>query len=404
MKRNALMIASMAAILALIAYMALDLYQASRQEVIAQFQEQQRLIARHVANQIEKHLGRDGREIQVLVAHRAVQCHDLGQIAQEVQVALEASGRKHHENVFVYNEQGVIIQSSEERAIGLDHSRRDFFLWARVPENRGKLLVCRGGTQNGTAPTAALGSCFLLATPIYRESEDLTGKELTGEFAGVAAMEVNLGEFLADQLSHASRMGRSLQIWLIAKDGTLLYHPEHPEIVSRNVQSPDSSCAACHGSFEHVKDALRVGEGTTHYQVKDRPARLAAFAPIRYQNVSWLAVVSAPYDLATAFVRYSGRKILILLCLVALAVAAGSNVLYRSYRLRLSAEEQGRQWQEKQVLHEQIRVSEERHRTLVENARDSIFSLAADGTILSLNPAFETITGWRQRRLARQTI
>ena len=38
--------------------------------------------------------------------------------------------------------------------------------------------------------------------------------------------------------------------------------------------------------------------------------------------------------------------------------------------------------------------SEERHRSVVETVRDVIYMLSADGTLLSLNPAFETMTGW----------
>ncbi len=44
------------------------------------------------------------------------------------------------------------------------------------------------------------------------------------------------------------------------------------------------------------------------------------------------------------------------------------------------------------ALHE----SEEYNRRLVEEARDVIFSLAPDGKIAALNPAFETLTGWQQ--------
>jgi len=43
-----------------------------------------------------------------------------------------------------------------------------------------------------------------------------------------------------------------------------------------------------------------------------------------------------------------------------------------------------------------LQKSEQAYRELVENARDVIYNISADGTILSLNPAFETITGWTQ--------
>jgi len=43
---------------------------------------------------------------------------------------------------------------------------------------------------------------------------------------------------------------------------------------------------------------------------------------------------------------------------------------------------------------ESLRESERRYRNLIENAPDVIYSLAEDGSITSLNPAFERITGW----------
>ncbi len=44
---------------------------------------------------------------------------------------------------------------------------------------------------------------------------------------------------------------------------------------------------------------------------------------------------------------------------------------------------------------EALKESEERYRNLVETARDIIFTLSSDGTITSLNPVSEYITGWK---------
>jgi PAS domain S-box-containing protein len=41
-----------------------------------------------------------------------------------------------------------------------------------------------------------------------------------------------------------------------------------------------------------------------------------------------------------------------------------------------------------------LQQSEERYRTLIETARDVIYTLSPEGNIKSLNPVFETLTGW----------
>ncbi|MCC5807264.1 MAG: PAS domain S-box protein [Opitutales bacterium] len=48
---------------------------------------------------------------------------------------------------------------------------------------------------------------------------------------------------------------------------------------------------------------------------------------------------------------------------------------------------------------EAVLRSEERYRSLVEGARDAIFSLSSDGSFTSLNAAAETLTGWKGEEL-----
>lgn len=47
-------------------------------------------------------------------------------------------------------------------------------------------------------------------------------------------------------------------------------------------------------------------------------------------------------------------------------------------------------------------ASEERFRNIFNNAKDIVFTLAPDATFTSLNPAFETITGWKQENWLNQ--
>jgi PAS domain S-box-containing protein len=50
---------------------------------------------------------------------------------------------------------------------------------------------------------------------------------------------------------------------------------------------------------------------------------------------------------------------------------------------------------ERRNAEEALRISEERFRTVFQQAPDVIFEIGADGKFVSLNPAFETITGWK---------
>src|SRR6185369_17946070 len=50
---------------------------------------------------------------------------------------------------------------------------------------------------------------------------------------------------------------------------------------------------------------------------------------------------------------------------------------------------------ERKIAEEKVRASEAQYRSLIEEARDAIFTLSSEGEILELNHSVEAITGWQ---------
>ena len=90
-------------------------------------------------------------------------------------------------------------------------------------------------------------------------------------------------------------------------------------MVFRNIYQRERSCRACHASFDYVEEMLVKKQGATDYTVRGQPKKIAAFAPMEFETVSWLVVVNAPYDRVTGFVKKSLRDHLLLLGIVLLS-------------------------------------------------------------------------------------
>jgi len=218
------------------------------------------------------------------------------------------------------------------------------------------------------APSEAQFLTFILATPLYQEALDSKYPSPNGKFVGVLTFTLDMKGFLANQLGSVDPQLNLNQVWVMDKDGTLLFQPDHPEMVFRNIYQREGSCRSCHLSFNYIEEILTKRQGTIDYRIESHPKKIAAFASMEFENISWVVVVNAPYDQVTGFIRKSLREHLLLIGIVVLVFAISSALVLRNERMKIKAQEEVVHWQgkmaERKKAEEALKESEKQLRSL----------------------------------------
>ena len=403
MKRNLFVIILTSVVLLLITSLGLHLHQQSKKEVLSQFNEHQLDLARQVARELESHFRAYSVCIHFLSSLASLQYHDSKQIPTDIQKNFEYVRGIHAQAISVYDEKGTIIFSTLPRSIGLNEGRSKSFEELKKKGNKGKIVVsslvrmdARGKDEKGPSAkpeNAGLPhSQFILATPLYQETVEAKYPKPNQRFVGILSLTVDAQELLAEHLPFVDPGMQLHQVWIMDREGTLLFQSKHPEMGLRNIYQREESCHQCHVSFDYARRMLNEEQGTADYQLKGLPKNLAAFASMKFENASWIVVVSAPYEKVISFATNNLRDTLWLLGIVILAIMGGITLTYRDYRLKVRAEEEAKQWREKRALEDRIRESEERYRQLVELSPDTVV-VHCDGLLVFINNAGSKLLG-----------
>jgi|GEM_PF-3214055 len=88
-------------------------------------------------------------------------------------------------------------------------------------------------------------------------------------------------EALLELHINSIRSGQAGYGWLMNAQGTLLYHPRHPDMVNRNVLRPDPACRECHESFVAEQHMAAGRTGLARQRVGRDADTLFAYHPIR---------------------------------------------------------------------------------------------------------------------------
>ena len=84
--------------------------------------------------------------------------------------------------------------------------------------------------------------------------------------------------------------------FILSANGTVLYHPYHPNIVLNNIYRDEKKCISCHVNFSMEKTMLKKGKG---WGIKQEQVtkKLLTFSMVTVAGISWSVVVNTPFEI-----------------------------------------------------------------------------------------------------------
>ena len=369
------------------------LQKSNEKEIVNRFRAQQLVASRQLAREIESYLKERAKGISHLSLFSSLQNRDVKKAAEEIETFFSYVKKNHIKGISVYDGTGTIVYSTGENTVGRSCEQLDFFRWATKRENKEKQFISPliRKTDDTTAAPHYYGA--LIAAPIYNDGKDPQYPKPTHKFVGIITATINLEELLTEFLPLVSSFAGKEHVWILDSNGNVLFQSAHAEMVMKSIRQPDETCMQCHISTKHYGTILSERQGTTEYELKEMPKKLASFSTIQLMNISWKIVLSISFEEVSGFVNNNLYLTFILIGIITVTLIGGSLFIFRSYRLKAHAEAETKQLRQKRALEEKIVESEERYRTLSESAITGVY-LIQDRLFRYVNPVLASVFGY----------
>jgi len=365
-----------------------------KETVTEDFNQQQLVLARHAARQIENSLNTLKRELQLLSLSPSIQYAESPSLGNRMEITF--SSIRHYGTLEIRlaedRTQKIfhVLNNHEFGSEKAEAEDRYYLEWARKAENKGKIQITDIALP--AAPGQYRKPILKMAIPVWQVSVDQSHPVPLNKFSGVLIFVVDANKLIENVVKEI-RSGKTGYAWVIDENGTFLYHQEQTFIgqnafEARKGKVPTISFARIN---EIQKNKMLKGEDGTswyisgwHRGVTGEIRKLIAYTPIRLDDTTgnriWSVAVVAPvsevegaiYSIHVQQLTLQGFIIFLILfggLFINFMILSWSNML------------------EKEVARKtiELRKSEGRYKSLVENAEDLIFTVDYDGNILSVN-------------------
>ncbi len=377
----ALFILALLVVLSLIIILGQFFHQSLQEEMAGQFNKQQLLLAREVAMNIESFVDHAYKDIRVISRMPEIQKIDQSSQCRPVAEAINFNIQNEAlVTIRVLDKRGIVVyDSASPGREGVNLSKTDYFRKARLLPRNEKLItdLLPGPDQKPESKQ------FIIATPIYQQHPNRAVPDFSGIVLAVLSLDGITQKYIAPIKS-----GTRGYAWMMDSDGTLLYHPNQPRMVGKNLYHTDRSCFQCHKSFDTEKKMI---EGTAEtfgsYEAPGGENKLAAYYKFPVSRKSWLVVVSAPYSDVTALMRKSRRFYSLLIISLFVTTLVASAVVIVTNKKKIKAEEKAMHLENQQRLEREIELAKNCLESIIENTKANLMVIDKDLTVRIVNTA-----------------
>ncbi|OPY71787.1 MAG: Blue-light-activated protein [Syntrophorhabdus sp. PtaU1.Bin050] len=227
-------------------------------------------------------------------------------------------------------------------------------------------------------------NAIVLHVPVFKDKS----------YRGTIGIVVNF-QSLAGRYLENIKIGKTGYAWLISRDGTELFCP----IPGHVGNSVFENCKNFPSILAMAEDMLKRHEGVATYtfdkirgDTVDVVKKHAVYMPITIGNTFWSIVVASSENEILSSLKGFRNKLLVIIGVLLLG-----GVLFSYYGLKawlIVQEEKKRRRAE-----DELRASEERYRTIVENTNDAIYIHDFDGNIIDANENACKMVGYTRDEL-----
>ncbi len=364
-----------------------------REVVIEDFNQQQLVLARHAASQIENSLDSLKRELSLLSLSPSIQYAEAVSLGKRMEIAfsrVKDEGVLEIRFIEYRNMKMYSVGNDGYRVMQSPHEDKEYMKWALPKKNQGNILmtdVVPLEYKNGLRKLIVR-----MVIPVWQVSVDEAHPLPTNKFSGALIFVIDATSLL-DKITKGIKSGKTGYAWVMDNRGGFLYHPEK-EFIGKNAfearkeKKPTISFARIN---EIQKEMMLKGrEGKSwyisgwHKGVEKEMKKLIAYAPIHLsdkdRDLIWSVAVVAPISEVEGAIHDIQIRQFLMEGIVILSILFGG-LLIISMMLRWSSS------LEKEVAEKtgELKRREYQYRSLVEHADDIIFTISPDGFVLNMN-------------------